>query len=117
MRKPTPSQLTNRQRLVRYLVYGNIQSPFTMEVHDYDPLGHAKHIGIKKRNEETWVQFANRAFGFDCDADPETWQYLFSAAWANANNTPSAAAQRIRQVTASQIPTDWKQKIGLATND
>ena len=114
---PTITQLRHRQRLVNYLAKGDIKAPFTMEVHDYDPLGHAVVLGIRIKQGETWPQFALRAFGWDSENEPDKWAFLFCAAWANVDNTPAGAALRIRQLTEDRIPQDWKQKIGLATND
>jgi hypothetical protein len=64
--------------------------------------GHGPQIGIEALPGEEWTDYIGRAFGAHSHNDDGIWDWCFSSSWADADNTPLGAAQRIVHMLASE---------------
>lgn len=80
--------------------YGSQREMILASAHLIDPvegscgcaLGHAIAAGVDASNYQTWEEFALKAFGVTVDE----WPDIFGGELAFVDNTPKAAAARLR---------------------
>lgn len=114
----------NLLKLATYLLSGNLKADFDMSVYtcgdhfqSSTPLsmrttcgtvgcavGHGPYAGIPKKSAEDWQTYGYRAFGV-LPLSPE-FNWMFSADWANTDNTPEGAARRILYTLRKGVPDD-----------
>ena len=100
----------NLKKLAIYLEGGNLKARFDMRLFTCFALsiagetnktncgtvgcaiGHGPHAGIPKSPLENWKDYSCRVF----DLSSIDWDFLFSGKWADVDNTPHGAANRIR---------------------
>lgn len=133
----TQEQINNLKKLALYLAFGNLQAGFDMTLYDREPItytpdgllangeglnscgtvgcaiGHGPYAGIEKLKGDSWLEYAEKAFGInaslvDEDADmPFRW--LFDCEWCYFDNTPEGAAKRIVYFLVFGIPSTFKE--------
>lgn len=71
--------------------------------------GHGPTAGVDPEPGETWAGYSYRAFIDYGDG----WDWLFSACWAEVDNSAHGAAARIDYLLAHGLPDNyWNQMVG-----
>jgi hypothetical protein len=63
-------------------------------------------LDINRNNDEFIGDFSVRVLGVSAYNTESI--YLFSSKWTHINNTPEAAAARMKAVLYNQVPIDWR---------
>lgn len=109
----------NLETVAAYLESGDLKAAFNMQDFAGDStdsygsscgsvgcaIGHGPYAGIPKLPDEDWCSYSDRVFGLA--ADLRAWDWCFSGAWVNIDNTPRGAAKRIRYLLANGRPPEW----------
>lgn len=111
----------NLLKLATYLLSGKLEADFDMgsftDGSDWRfnrrldcgtvgcAIGHGPYAGLPKQDDEGWIAYSNRVFGFISEPylyGPNTyhtqgnyWHWCFSSLWDDIDNTPEGAAKRI----------------------
>ena len=120
----------NLQKLATFLAYGDLPKDvgFTMvkfaeNVTRFAPacgtagcaVGFAPFAGIKKRTDEDFAQYSYRAL-ININDSP-SWNWCFSAGWADPDNTPLGAAKRIQYLLDNgKVPDGFEEDISSHGN-
>lgn len=70
-------------------------------------VGWAPFFGIKKKDDENFVEFSQRVFQLGDSA----WTYLFSATWIHTDNTKRGAGLRIKHYLEKGLPRNWEDQL------
>lgn len=68
-------------------------------------VGHGPDAGIPPLADEKWDEYSNRVFISAHMGG--AWEWCFSGAWSDTDNTPQGAAARIRWFLEKDLPADW----------
>lgn len=69
-------------------------------------IGHGPYAGIDKYANEYWREYSERVFGIDICS--RLWDFLFSSAWTDVDNTKIGVVRRINYVLKNgHIPDDF----------
>lgn len=113
----TPEQISNLKKLTDYLLSRNLKARFTMimfsDCHNISnatkcgtagcAIGHGPFAGIPKYADESWYAYAERVFS---GSDGDLFDWLFSSAWYDYDNTPEGAAKRILHTLEHGVPVN-----------
>lgn len=72
-------------------------------------VGWAPYFGIKKKWDESWMDFSRRAF--IPMRDIVQWEWCFSGDWYYVDNSREGAAKRIIYMLQYGVPVDWYKQM------
>lgn len=115
--KITKEQEDNLRILADYLLAGNLKAEFDMIRFCENELmseptncgsvgcaiGHGPYAGISKNNDEGFLPYSYRVFGFLYNE----WLWCFGPSWARRDNTPEGAGKRILILLEEGLPENW----------
>lgn len=114
----TSEQRSNLKKLADYLLSGKLKAIFNIKTFSaglfFDikettcgtigcAIGHGPYAGIPKHVDEDWYDYARRVFIGD---NTLSYDWLFSSAWYDYDNTPEGTAKRILHTLEHGVPVN-----------
>lgn len=70
-------------------------------------IGHGPNAGFEKNLGESWVEYSERLF----ELNKYEWSWCFGEEWADIDNSPIGASQRINTLLNIGLPYNWHEQM------